>query len=237
MHNEHDQVVLNWRLETREGLGMTITAYSNNTERAWYKTEGMDFDGSENPQSFKRTSWAKIISAVNNGVSIGDVNAEGLQAILDGADTAEGSIQLRNNAREYFSRGIQLVFDTTLQGGSATHSLQAGLRYHEDEEDRLQRNDNYQQINGSLVLNETGLEGNAGNRIQDAKAWAAYFYDRIEWGAWTLTPGLRYENIDLSRIRFQTNSDDPSSRNPENFRDSRKTDSTSGCPVRAPFTT
>ncbi len=222
MHNEHDQIVLNWRLETREGLGMTITAYSNNTERAWYKTEGMDFGGSENPQSFDRTSWSKIIAAVNNGDSIGGINAEGLQAILDGADTAEGSIQLRNNAREYFSRGIQLVFDTTLQGGSATHSLQAGLRYHEDEEDRLQRNDNYQQLNGSLVLNETGLEGNAGNRIQEAEAWAAYVYDRIDWGAWTLTPGLRYENIDLGRIRFQTNSDDPSSRGSENFRDSRE---------------
>ena len=59
MDNKHDQVVLNWRMETQNGLGLSITAYDNNTERAWYKTEGMDFDGSDDPQSFKRTSCRK----------------------------------------------------------------------------------------------------------------------------------------------------------------------------------
>lgn len=222
MHNKHDQVVLNWRLETQGGLGLTITGYDNNTERAWYKTEGMDFDGSSDPQSFDRTSWANIIAAVNNGDSLGDLDAGQLQDILDGADTLPGSIQLRNNAREYYSRGVQAVFDTTFQGGSAVHVLQAGLRFHKDQEDRLQRNDNYQQLNGELILNSYGLEGNAGNRVQNAKAWAAYIYDRIEWNNWTLTPGLRYENIHLDRIRWQTNSEDPASRDPDNFRDSRE---------------
>jgi Fe(3+) dicitrate transport protein len=101
MQNEHDQVVLTWRLETQTGSGLTITGYSNNTERAWYKTEGMDLDGSDDPQSFQRTSWSHIITAVNRGESLGDFTATELQAILDGADTPAGSIQLRNNSREY----------------------------------------------------------------------------------------------------------------------------------------
>jgi Fe(3+) dicitrate transport protein len=221
IHNEHDQVMLTWRLESQNGTSLTVTGYNNNTERAWYKTEGMDFDGSDDPQSFNRTSWSTIIAAVNRGDSLGGLTANELQSILDGADTAAGSIQLRNNAREYYSRGIQMVFDHTIQSGSTIHSLQAGLRYHEDEEDRLQRNDTYQQRDGQLVLNEYGLLGNAGNRIQDARAWAAYVYDRIEWNRWTLTPGLRYENIDLKRIRYDTKSDDPASRDPGNFRASR----------------
>jgi Fe(3+) dicitrate transport protein len=100
--------------------------------------------------------------------------------------------------------------------------LQAGLRFHQDQEDRLQRNDTYQQLSGQLVLNEVGLQGNAGNQVQDARAWAAYVYDRIDWKRWSLTPGLRYENIELSRTRYYTNSDDPSSRDGENFRDSRE---------------
>jgi Fe(3+) dicitrate transport protein len=222
MNNEHDQVVLRWRLETQAGTGVTVTAYNNNTERAWYKTEGMDFDGSENPESFKKTSWSKIVAAVNEGGSLGGLDSEQLQAILDGADTPEGSIQVRNNAREYYSRGVQLVFDASFNSKSTLHSLQAGLRYHEDEEDRLQRNDNYRQLGGQLTLNELGLEGNAGNRVQGANAWAAYVHDRIEWDKWTLTPGLRYENIDLNRIRWDTKSDDPASRDPDNFRDSRE---------------
>ena len=222
MHNEHDQVILSWRLETQNGTALTLTGYNNNTERAWYKTEGMDFDGSDDPQSFSRTSWSKIVAAVNNGDSLGGLTADELHSILNGADTAKGSIQLRNNSREYYSRGIQGLIDWTLQAGSSVHSLQAGFRYHEDQEDRLQRNDTYQQRDGRLVFNEYGLEGNAGNRIQDARAWAAYVYDRIEWNRWTLTPGLRYENIDLSRVRYDTSSGDPSSRDPGNFRDSRE---------------
>ena len=222
MQNDHDQVVLTWRLETQTGSGLTVSAYSNDTSRAWYKTEGVDLDGSENPQSFRRTSWSKVISAVNRGESLDGASAGELQAILDGADTPEGSIQLRNNSREYYSRGIQLVFDSSIRAGSVFHELQAGLRYHEDQEDRLQRNDNYQQLDGQLVLNEPGLEGNAGNRVQDANAWAAYIYDRIEWDHWVLTPGLRYENIELSRVRWDTRSEDPASRDPDNYRDSRE---------------
>jgi Fe(3+) dicitrate transport protein len=224
MQNEHDQLTLAWRLETQDGTGVTLTAYDNDTERAWYKTEALDLDGSGDPQSFRGTGWASVISAVNRGEDFLGFTASELQAILDGADTADGAIQVRNNAREYYARGLQAVFDTALQGGAALHALQAGLRYHEDQEDRLQRNDTYQQLNGTLVLNARGLEGNAGNEIQDATAWAAYVYDRIEWADWTLTPGLRYENIELSRQRWLTNSADPASRDPDNFRDSREND-------------
>jgi Fe(3+) dicitrate transport protein len=222
MDNNHDQVVVTWRLESPGGAGFSVTGYNNNTERAWYKTEGVDFDGSDNPQAFRSTSWASVVDAINRGQSLAGVSAERMQAILDGADTAEGAIQLRNNAREYYSRGIQLVFDQAFEIGSTEHSLEAGLRYHRDQEDRLQRNDNYQQLSGQLILNESGLEGNAGNRIQDAEAWAAYVYDRVDWGRWTFTPGLRYENIVLSRTRYRTDSQDPSSRSPDNYRDSRE---------------
>ncbi|HMB61092.1 MAG TPA: TonB-dependent receptor, partial [Xanthomonadales bacterium] len=162
------------------------------------------------------------IAAINNGTSLGGLSPQGLEAILEGADTPGGSIQIRNNSRKYYSQGIQLIADKSLGAGSVIHQLQFGLRYHEDQEDRLQRNDNYQQMSGQLVLNEVGLEGNAGNRVQNAKAWAAYLYDRIEFDRWTLTPGLRYENIKLSRDRYFTDSADPSSRDPDNFRDSRE---------------
>lgn len=224
MNNDHDQVVLNWRVETESGLGATLTAYSNDTSRAWYKTEAIDFDGSASPETFSGTGWSNVVSAVNLGDSLGGLSPAELQAILGGADTAEGSIQVRNNARTYESRGIQLALDHVFSGGETTHTFQAGVRYHEDEEDRLQRNDTYQQLGGELVLNQVGLEGNAGNRIQSAEAWAFYVFDRIDWGTWTLTPGLRYESIDLSRVRYYENSDDPSSRDQDNFRDTRSND-------------
>jgi Fe(3+) dicitrate transport protein len=221
MNNDHDQVALSWRIETDGGLGATLIAYSNRTKRAWYKTEAFDFDGSASPESFSGTGWAGIVSAINAGGPLGGQSAEELQAILDGADTSEGSVQVRNNSREYDAKGIQLVVDKSLAAGSARHILQAGIRYHEDDEDRLQRNDNYQQSGGLLLLNSTGLEGNAGNQVQSAEAWAFYVFDRIEWESWTLTPGLRYETIDLERVRYRTDGDNPASRDPSNSRDRR----------------
>jgi Fe(3+) dicitrate transport protein len=222
MHNEHDQVTLSWRIENQQGSGLSVTAYNNDFERAWYKTEAFDSDGSTSPESFRGTGWASIVDAINRDLSLGSHDSEQLQAILDGADTAVGSIQIRNNSRTYYSRGIQAVANTGVKTGSTSHDLQFGLRLHEDQEDRLQRNDNYQQLAGQLLLNSIGLQGNAGNELANAKAWATYVQDRIEWGAWTFTPGLRYENIKLERTRYLTNSSDPSSRDPSNYRDSRE---------------
>lgn len=221
MDNEHSQVTLSWSMEFDNGLATTLTAYDNDFERAWYKTEGVDFNGSDNAQEFERTSWSNIIGAINRGAPLDGLSPEQLQAILDGADTAPGSIQLRNNAREYTSRGIQASGALTLNSGSAQHKLQAGLRYHEDEEDRLQRNDSFQQFGGQLRLSDIGLNGNAGNRIQQAEAFAAYVHDRIEWKRWTLAPGLRYEHIELSRIDYDTSGDDPSSRAADNIKGTR----------------
>jgi Fe(3+) dicitrate transport protein len=221
MQNDHQQIVLSWRLESRSGNGFTMTAYDNEFERDWYKTEGIDFDGSASPESFSRTSWSNVIDAINRGEALSGFSADELQAVLHGADTAAGSIQLRNNAREYYSRGVQIVADATVQSGPVAHQLQAGLRYHEDEEDRLQRNDNFQQLTGRLVLNARGLEGNAGNEVNDAQAWAAYVQDRIEYDRWVFSPGLRYENIELSRLRYQTNGLNPSDRSEDSVRDRR----------------
>lgn len=222
MQNDHQQIALSWQIQNQAGSRLLLTAYHNDFYRDWYKTEAFDADGSEDPASFAGASWSNVIAATNQGQAISDLSAEALQSILEGADTLPGSVQIRSNARDYFSRGIQVVADQAVQSGDVSHLFKAGIRYHEDEEDRLQRNDNFQQLQGQLVLNQTGIRGNAGNQVQGAQAWAAFVQDRIETGRWTLTPGLRYENILLQRTRYLTNSPDPSRRTPDNFRDYRE---------------
>lgn len=222
IETEHDQVAVSWRMENMDGDGFTVTAYHNDFDRAWYKTEGFDFSGSPNPAAFSGTSWSSVINAINLGQSLGGFSPAQLHDVLGGADTPEGSVQVRNNSREYYSEGVQWLGDLALQAGSFAHEIQAGLRFHRDEEDRLQRNDNYQQAGGQLVLNARGLEGNAGNEVNDARAWAAYVYDRIEYERWVFTPGLRYEDIELTRTRYWTNTTNPASRDATNFRDSRE---------------
>ncbi len=224
MQTEHDQVFLTYSASFENGPNFSATAYSNNHQRAWFKTEGLDPDGSATAEEFSRTSWFNVIQAVNRGESVGSLTPAELQATLDGADTVDGSIQLRNNAREYFSRGIQFGLDWELQSGEAQHELRMGLRFHEDAEDRLQRNSTYHLEGGRMVLDDFGLLGNAGNRIQEAEAMALFVHDRIEWRDWVFTPGFRYEDIDQARTRWETRlgrTADPSSRADSNVRDSR----------------
>ena len=75
------------------------------------------------------------------------------------------------------------------------------------------------------MLDDPGLLGNAGNRIQHAEAVALYIQDRIAFGRWAVSPGLRYESIDQERTRFETRygrTGDPASRDPSNLRDTRQ---------------
>ena len=85
---------------------------------------------------------------------------------------------------------------------------------------RLQRNSSYHQQNGGLVLDDPGLLGNAGNRVQEAEAVAMHVYDHIEWGNWIFSPGIRYEDIDQKRTRWRDQGEQAGARN--TIRDSRE---------------
>jgi len=221
----HDQVIIRYLAQLNNDIAITATAYLNNHERDWFKTEGLDLDGSTSAETFQRTSWFSIVQSINSGKNIGLLTPGELQQILDGADTANGSIQLRSNAREYFSRGVQLGLQWNAEIGNARHAVEFGVRFHEDEEDRLQRNSTYRQEGDDLILSDIGLLGNAGNRIQEATARSFFIYDEITLGDLTLTPGLRYEDIDQQRTRWETRAgqtSNPANRDPSNLRDTRE---------------
>lgn len=201
---QHEQQILRYRFDLSDNLQFTATAYNNEHARNWFKTEGIDFDGSANAQDFSRTSWANVIAAVNSGTALAGIAPAILQGILDGSvDTAAGSIQLRANEREYYSRGIQLGINWATSLRATDHDIQFGLRVHSDQEDRLQRNSSYAQIDGALLLSDLGELGNAGNRVQEADAIALFVHDEISIGNWLITPGLRYEDIDQKRTRYR----------------------------------
>ena len=226
IETEHRQIIARYHWTPSESLILSAAFYHNQHERNWFKTEGIDFNGSANAQSFSRTSWASLVQAINQGASLGGLAPAELQAILDGTrDTAPGSIQLRSNAREYFSRGYQTRLTWRAATGSLAHQVNFGARYHEDEEDRLQRNSAYSQVGGALRLDDTGLLGNAGNRLQEAQAWSLFLIDEILWGSWKFTPGIRFESIDQQRTRWEIRAgrtEDPASRAQDNFRSSRR---------------
>lgn len=226
IETDHEQVILRYAYALGTSAEFSAVAYNNTHARNWFKTEGIDFDGSEGAQALSRTSWSSVIRAVNQGVTLSGLDSTGLLSILHGtADTPAGSIQVRSNAREYFSRGLQLGLAWNPAFGDTEHAIDIGVRLHADEEDRLQRNSAYSQRNGALVLDDTGLLGNAGNRIQEARAVSVFVHDRIAIDRWSVSVGLRYEDIEQERTRYETRSGrtaDPAARSADNLRDRRE---------------
>ena len=226
IETDHGQVILRYTYALGNSAEFSAAAYNNTHSRDWFKTEGIDFDGSENAQRLSRKSWSNVIRAVNLGGTLSGLDTTGLLAILHGAaDTPAGSIQIRSNAREYFSRGLQVGLAWTPIFGAAEHAIDIGARLHADEEDRLQRNSAYSQRNGALVLDDEGLLGNAGNRIQEATAVSVFVHDRISIDRWSVSVGLRYEDIEQERTRYETRAGrtaDPAMRSADNLRDRRE---------------
>ena len=226
IETDHDQTILRYTLALGNALEFSAVAYNNTHARDWFKTEGIDFDGSEDAQTFSRTSWWNVIRAANLGATLSGVDSAQLLATLHGAaDTPAGSIQIRSNAREYFSRGVQVGLEWDADFGGTEHAIDIGARLHADEEDRLQRNSTYSQRDGRLLLDDAGLLGNAGNRIQEARALSVFIHDRIAIGRWSVSAGLRYEDIEQKRTRFETRpgrTADPAQRSAGNMRDQRE---------------
>ncbi|MDE0363222.1 MAG: TonB-dependent receptor [Rhodospirillaceae bacterium] len=223
---DHDQAILRYTYSPTNRLSLSFTAYNNEHARNWFKTEGLDFDGSDSAAEIAAKSWSSIIGAINLNQRFLGLTPADLSAVLDGSrNTEPGSILIRANNRSYFSRGFEVQGEWITDWGPASHTLEAGLRIHEDQEDRLQRNSSYSQVMGALQLDDPGAWGNAGNRIQRADALAIYLRDRIEFGRFTISPGIRYEDIEQSRVRYETRrnrTNDPSSRAESNLRDTRE---------------
>ncbi|WP_371815878.1 TonB-dependent receptor family protein [Flavobacterium sp. CS20] len=116
----------------------------------------------------------------------------------------DDALRVKNNNREYYSRGIQTKFDYHFTTGQVFHDIEVGFRYHSDEEDRFQWFDDFRMENGVMQLTSSGMPGTESNRISGADAVSAHLLYKLKIDKLTLTPGLRYENVELTRENFGT---------------------------------
>lgn len=190
MDAEHQTYQLSYRFDPTDDIHFTLVGYRNDTSRSWYKLN--DVRNSAN------TGWTAISNVLANPASYALQLTE-----LEGADgftSRANALRVRDNNRRYQATGAQAVIDLAFATGSVEHELEFSVRYHEDEEDRFQHDDVYQMVDGRMVLSSAGAPGSQSNRLGEANAWAFYVRDTIKAGPVTLTPGLRYETIDLKRI-------------------------------------
>jgi Fe(3+) dicitrate transport protein len=173
---------------------ITTNAYYNEFSRNWYKLNDVVLNS-------EKVGIASILEAPQDHLAYMD--------IVNGSEDSEAdALVLKANNRTYISKGIQTKLDYHWESATVFHDLEIGLRYHYDEEDRFQWKDGYRMTNGNMMLTTQGNPGSDANRISSANAFAASVLYKLKFNNLTLTPGLRYENIELARDNFGTS--DPS---------------------------
>ena len=175
MNNRHSGLQLTYNVDLTSSLSATATAYNNKFKRNWYKLDG----------------GSRFVNAANAG----DTEA---QEILAGTRDVSG-LRYKNNNRSYFSRGVDVNFN--LQHDN--HSIDLGVRAHEDEVDRFQIVDIFNQVDGNLQFASSILPGASDNRVGGSEALTFWLTDNWQFSdALSITAALRHESVDTSEIRY-----------------------------------
>ena len=164
---------------------ITTRVYRNNFERSWFKING--FKGGLVDRDLQ-----EILANPED-----DVNAGFYQILTGQADSIEEheKIIVGDNAREYYSQGIQteLYFEQQLFG--LRHKFNIGARFHQDQIERNHTEDSYDMHDGHLVSDGSAQVKTTTNR-EKTDAIAVFFKDTIKYDALDITLGLRGEFID-----------------------------------------
>lgn len=186
LKTDHQQWVATYLLTFSNKLKVTTNAYYNYFHRNWYKLN----DVRAGITSKEKISVADVLIDPETNIRYFD--------ILTGKTDREGeALLVRANNRTYRSRGIQTRAEYRFNVKEFFFDLEFGLRYHADEEDRFQWDDSYSMKNKKMVLFMEGIHGTNANRITSANALAGYLLAKLRYNVWTITAGLRYEDIDL----------------------------------------
>lgn len=187
IQTDHELVELRHRIDLSDSIDLTTVAYRHDFARNWYKID-----------SVRVGTNSKSISAVLANPVANSVH----YSYLTGTTSPNNAIALRNNNRSYYSQGVQSILGWHLGSGAGSHDLEIGVRWHRDNEDRFQDDDRYRMQDGTLILSSDGLPGSQDNRVGKAEAWSLYVQDEIRTGNWIITPGLRYESIDMRQTSY-----------------------------------
>jgi Fe(3+) dicitrate transport protein len=183
--SEHEQYQATYVIDTDGFWRGEITAYRNDFHRNWYKV-----------QSVAGESTANVLA---------DPEAYAAEyGFLTGVTSADDDIQIRANNRTYYSQGVQAKVEWDFGFGDTEVSLNTGFRLHEDEEDRFQHQDGYRMDDGLLVLTTAAAGGSQTNRVSSADVTSLFVDSQIRAGDWIFTPGVRYEDIDMTRLDYST---------------------------------
>lgn len=186
MKTNHQQWVATYLLSLSNKLKITTSAYYNRFHRNWYKL---------NDVRAGITSGEK--KSITDVLIDPETNSRYFDILTGKVDREGEALIVRANNRTYHARGIQTKAEYRFNLNEYYFDLEFGLRYHHDQEDRFQWDDAYSIKSKKMILFMEGIHGTNANRITSANALASYLLTKLRYASWTVTAGLRYEDIDL----------------------------------------
>jgi len=173
IETEQNRTYLKWIAEPSEQFSFEAALYYNDFSRNWYKIRSVDV-----------TDPADV-------------------AVLNGS--APGTIPIRANSRDNEAYGFQFSGLYEFNTGSVAHDLGFGARWHYDDNRRFQRDDVITSTGtgpDGFAVTGTGAPGSGGNRFESAEAVSFWVTDDISMGDLTLSPGFRYEHVQLDNTDY-----------------------------------
>ncbi len=193
MQTEHRQYQVRHLIRPTRFLDVTTTLYRTEFARNWYKLDKV--------RAAEGGGSVSIASLLDDPTTYA---AE--YALVTGQGGPTGNaLEVKANNRAYYAQGVQSVAGFQFDTPGLKHDLEVGLRYHVDEIDRFQWVDLYQMQDGLMTLAEAGEPGTESNRVEQAKALAAFAQGRAEIGRLLVVPGVRFEHITLDRRDYGKN--------------------------------
>lgn len=183
MRTEHMQYTLTHHIQATSFLDVVTSTYRNEFSRNWYKLD--------------KVNGAKI----SNILASPESHSSEFD-IVKGEATAHDVLYVKANNRSYYSKGLQTNLIAHFSNGTISHKIDLGIRLHSDQIDRFQWADYYDIENGIMKLSNAGVPGTESNRVETANAKAAYLQYKLSWDKLSITPGLRYESIEISRSDY-----------------------------------
>jgi len=183
----HQHFIFNHKIEPIKNLQISNTAYYSKTFRDWGRVNSI---GGQN---------------VLNIIKAPQTHELPYQIMTGQRD---GTIMFQRADRTYNTKGIQSSSRYHFETGVVKHDIQLGIRYHEDEADRLATAINFNMTNGHMVMTSASFIGNQENQIRSAYAFASYLQYDLNYKNLTISPGIRFENIHLKLENYGNN--DPS---------------------------
>lgn len=139
---------------------------------------------------FDRDWWRQSSNSNQRPNDASDPACGGL-ANLDTTCGNEGRL------RQYWTAGVEPRLRLEHQSFGVQNITDAGIRYHQEHQDRVQANGD------TPDARRAGTGPNAGikeDSTREVTAWSGFVQNRFDLGRWTVTPGLRYEHVDYLRV-------------------------------------